>query len=141
MASILVVEKDSGICDLVVEVLEIELAAAVTCARTGAQGKNAIETGYFDLAVIDCGMPQISGYELAEYAINRNIPVLLYTGHPAAIAALDGHHFPHLAKPFQLHELIYTAAKIITHAADNVAQVKASFIKLRMTTDNLRSPH
>jgi DNA-binding response OmpR family regulator len=46
----------------------------------------AIEKVGFDLAIIDVNLPEISGYELARRAANRNIPTLLSSGHPDADA-------------------------------------------------------
>lgn len=59
----------------------------------------AIETAGFDLAIIDVNMPEISGYELARRAANRNIPTLLSTGHPDADIKLRDVQCPYLAKP------------------------------------------
>jgi CheY-like chemotaxis protein len=47
-----------------------------------------METAGFDLAIIDVNMPEISGYELARRAANRNIPALLSSCHPHAGAKL-----------------------------------------------------
>ena len=58
------------------------MAAVVRSASTGTLGAEAIETGAFDLAIIDVLMPELSGYELAKRAANKNIPALLCTGHP-----------------------------------------------------------
>jgi DNA-binding response OmpR family regulator len=138
MTAILVIENDPGDCDLI-HVLEAELAAAVKCARTGMLGVEAIETASFDLAIIDFGMSQISGYELARRAANSNIPVLLCTGQPDALAKLTDHDFPPLAKPFKISELVYEAAKIITNTAENISRVKASLVRLQVTTEGLRA--
>jgi DNA-binding response OmpR family regulator len=84
MTAILVAEDEPGICDLLTDVLETELYAMVRCERTGSLALLAIETAGFYLAIIDVNMPEISGYELAKRAANRNIPALLSGGHPDA---------------------------------------------------------
>jgi CheY-like chemotaxis protein len=139
MTAILVAEDDPGICDLMTEILEADLCATVTCAKTGSAAAEAIQMASFDLAIIDVGMPGISGYELAQRAANNNIPVLLCTGYPDALIKLKHHDVPHLAKPFQFNELVYKAAGIITHTAENIRQVKASLATLQMTTASLRA--
>jgi two-component system, OmpR family, catabolic regulation response regulator CreB len=93
----------------------------------------AIETGAFDLAIIDVGMPEISGYELAKHAANQNIPALLCTGHPDALINLKNYGCPHLAKPFRIQELVHQAAWIITRPAENISLVKASLAQLQAT--------
>ena len=94
MTAILVAEDDPGICDLLTDVLEVEFAAMVRCERTGNLALQAIETAGFDLAIIDVNMPEISGYELARRAANRNIPTLLSSGHPDANAKLQELNVP-----------------------------------------------
>jgi CheY-like chemotaxis protein len=97
MTAILVAEDDPGICDLLTEVLETELSARVRCERTGSLALQAIETAGFDLAIIDVNMPEISGYELARRAANRNIPTLLSSGHPDSDIRLKEYECPYLA--------------------------------------------
>src|ERR1700689_4635132 len=102
MTSILVVEDDPGICDLLTDLLEVDLAARVRCERTGSLARRAIETAGFALAIIDVNMPEISGYELARRAANRNIPTLLSSGHPDADIKLKKCACPYLVKPYHL---------------------------------------
>ena len=85
VTKVLVVENDPLVCGLVAELLEFELAADVRKAMTGASAVQAIDGGAFDLAIIDVLMPEISGFILAERAANKNIPSLLYSGHPDAL--------------------------------------------------------
>jgi two-component system, OmpR family, catabolic regulation response regulator CreB len=136
---ILVAERDPGVCNLLTDVLETELAAVVRCASGGMLAAKAIETGAFDLAIIDVGMPEISGYELARRAANQNIPALLCTGHPDALINLKNSGCPHLAKPFQIQELVHQAAEIITRPAENISLVKASLAQLQATAADLQA--
>jgi hypothetical protein len=45
MTAILVVESDSGVCDLIADVLRADLAADVQCASTGTLGAKALQSG------------------------------------------------------------------------------------------------
>jgi DNA-binding response OmpR family regulator len=137
MTSILVVEHDPAVRDFMAEVLKTDLAAAVSSCSTGEHATAAIATGAFDLAVIDVGMPDISGYELARCAANMNIPTLLCTGHPDSLARLEAAGCPYLAKPFGTHELIGQAAAVIARAAENISRVSASLTRLRVTIEGL----
>ena len=137
MTAILVVESDPDIGEFLTGALQVEFAAVVRSANTGALGAEAIETGAFDLAIIDVLMPDVSGYELAERAVDKNIPALLCSENPNALAKLERHGFPHLAKPFEIAELSYKAATIITHAAENLRRVKASLAQLQLTGTGL----
>jgi DNA-binding response OmpR family regulator len=138
VTAILVAEDDPGICDLLTDLLEVELAAMVRCERTGSLALQAIETAGFDLAIIDVNLPEISGYELARRAANRNIPTLLSSGHPDADIKLKELECPYLAKPYRVTDLIGRAAEAITHAGENIRRIKASLAKLAATTEGLK---
>jgi CheY-like chemotaxis protein len=139
MTAIFVAEDDPGICNLLTDLLEAEFAATVRCEQTGSLALQAIETAGFDLAIIDVNMPEISGYELARWAANRNIPTLLSSGHPDADAKLNEFGCPYLAKPYRVADLICEAAKAITQAGENIRRIKASLAKLEATTEGLRA--
>lgn len=55
-----------------------------------------IETGGLDFAIIDATMPEISGYEPARCATNRNIAALLLGDHPDADTKLRGSSVCHM---------------------------------------------
>src|ERR1700733_11177944 len=78
-------------------------------------------------------MPEISGYELARRAANRNIPTLLSSDRPDAHAKLKDYEFPYLAKPYRVTELISQAAIAITQAGENIRRIQAS------TTEGLKA--
>jgi DNA-binding NtrC family response regulator len=138
MTKVLVVDSNPLVCDLVADIMEVDLAAEVKRAMTGTLAAEAIEGGAFDLAIIDVFMPGNSGFNLAERAANRNIPSLLCTGHPDALAQLQEHNYPYVAKPFRVADLVYEAAKAITASAENIARVKASAAKMLATAEGLR---
>jgi DNA-binding NtrC family response regulator len=138
MTKVLVVDNDPQICELVADLMEVDLAAEVNRAMTGTAAAEAIDGGAFSLAIIDVSMPEVSGFDLATRAANRNIPSLLCTGHPDALILLQEHGFPHVAKPFKVADLLHEAAKAITATAENIARVKASAEKMLATAEGLR---
>src|SRR4051794_15167428 len=139
MTAILVAENDPRICDLLNDALEDDLAATVRCERTGSLALRAIEMAGFDLAIIEVELPEVSGFELARRAANRNIPALLSSGHPDAVAKLKEYEFPHLAKPYRIADLISGAAVAITQASENIRRIKISFARLEATTEGLKA--
>jgi len=139
MTTILVAENDPGVCDLLTDLLEVEFAATVRCERTGSLALRAIETAGFDLAIIDVSMPEISGYELARRAANRNIPTLLSSRHSDTEAKFKKFRCPYLAKPYRAVDLICKSAKAITQAAENIRGIRASLAKLEATTEGLKA--
>lgn len=76
MVRILLIEDDSTIAAGLAYSLEQE-GWSVTCKGTLAQGRNALETGEYQLLLVDVGLPDGSGYDLCAAAKSRNIPVIL----------------------------------------------------------------
>ncbi len=71
---ILIVEDDRDVALLLVG-LCVGAGFDVTCVHTGTKAIEAIRSGWFSHAVIDIGLPDISGYEVAEVA-RREAPDL-----------------------------------------------------------------
>src|SRR5580698_7683469 len=139
MTAILVAEDDPGICELLTEVLRSELAATVRCECTGSLAMQAIETAGCDLAIIDVNLPGISGYVLARHAVNRNIAVLLSSGHPDANATLKASECPSLPKPFHIADLLSEAAEAIAHISKNLHRVEAArLLHTRFVSNTVR---
>jgi len=139
VTKVLVVETDPVVCDVIADTMEVEHAALVRTASTGTLGADALEREAFDLVIIDVFIPDMSGFALAERAANKNIPSLLCTGHPDALAQLRKYGCPHLAKPFTIADLVYESARTIANTTENIHRVKASIAKLRATTDGLQA--
>lgn len=137
MKKILLVDDDPLICDLVVDWFGDKFGTEVLCPRSGMLGARMMMSSHFDLAVIDVDLPEISGLELAAFAANENIPVLLVSGHPGTNDRLERLRYPFLAKPFKLHELTAEAARIIAESHENIARVKASAAKMLASTEAL----
>ena len=67
MVRILLIEDDSTITAGLAYSLEQE-GWSVTCKGTLAQGRNALETGEYQLLLVDVGLPDGSGYDLCAAA-------------------------------------------------------------------------
>jgi DNA-binding response OmpR family regulator len=139
VTAILVIEPDPEVCNFLIDALESNLLALVKCAETSSLGARAIDTGCFDLAIIDVGRPETSGYELAKRAANRNIATLLSSGHSDALVQLREHDLPHVAKPFNIEVLLFAAAQVIVYHQENIQRVKASLARMLTTADGLRA--
>jgi DNA-binding response OmpR family regulator len=95
MIKVLLVVRDPMLGNVLAIGMDCHFGALVTRAMT--PGVEALEHERFDLAVLDVLLPDISGFELAETAANRNIPVLLATGDAEVEAKLQEHGYPYLA--------------------------------------------
>jgi CheY-like chemotaxis protein len=87
---VLVVDDDEALCDYISTVLSD--SAIVDTAGTATEALNLVETQEYDVAVIDQGLPDLSGLELVRLLRTEPstalLPLLLFTGQDAD--ALEG---------------------------------------------------
>ena len=77
----------------------------------GASALAALESGIYDLAVLDVMMPEMNGFEVARRARKKGIitPILMLTAKSQLddkVAGLDSGADDYLTKPFQTKELL-----------------------------------
>lgn len=73
---ILIVDDEEDVLDFLTELLE---ECKIDRASTFEEGKNLLESNYYDAAVLD--IMGVKGYELLEVAKGRKIPALMLTAH------------------------------------------------------------
>ena len=108
--SVLVVEDDPDL----LAVLPRILTGAGYIVRTAADGEDALNKVLDDapaLAILDVGLPKLSGYELARELRSRGyqFPVLMLTARVTLddkVSGLDAGADDYLAKPFEYAELL-----------------------------------
>ncbi|MGH9866257.1 MAG: response regulator, partial [Candidatus Acidiferrales bacterium] len=117
--SILVVEDEEGIRELVEEGLKAR-GAAVEAARTGEEAWGKLSASAYDVVVCDFNLGGVSGLELFDRVRGRKDAThpkfVFITGEllePSQIATLEEKGSLALQKPFQLAELISTIEKFI----------------------------
>ena len=109
--SVLIVEDDERGRNLLRDLLQLE-GYRVGVAENGAHGIRAIETRQFRAALIDIGLPDISGYDVAR-SVRRQfsaeeILLVALTGHGRAEDRRDVREAgfdEHLVKPLDLDRL------------------------------------
>lgn len=106
---ILLVEDDTLLADSIREGLE-KGGFAVDHLNAAEPAVSALSLTHYDLAIIDIGLPGMSGLELIRLLRQRNIPVpvLILTardGLDDRISGLDLGADDYMVKPFQLPEL------------------------------------
>src|SRR5947207_10958636 len=106
MATILVVDDDPDIRDLIQEVLETS-GHDVTVAASGQEALNKLKRRPYALVVLDIMMPTMSGYEVLEQIrampSRADTPVIVVTAKhdPSGVMReVKGGAIDHLAKPF-----------------------------------------
>ena len=112
MPRILLVEDEAAIADAVAYALRAEGMEVVHCLTGGEALREArrADTGPFDLAVLDVGLPDIGGFALCrELRASRPLPVIFLTAQAAEADRLLGFELgadDYVAKPFSPRELV-----------------------------------
>jgi two-component system copper resistance phosphate regulon response regulator CusR len=119
--SVLVVEDDPDL----LAVLPRILTGAGYVVRTAADGEDALSKVLDDapaLAILDVGLPKLSGYELARELRSRGyqFPVLMLTARVTVddkVSGLDAGADDYLAKPFEYAELLARVKALLRRSA------------------------
>jgi two-component system, OmpR family, copper resistance phosphate regulon response regulator CusR len=118
---LLVVEDEPKVALFLKKGLESQ-GFILTIAPDGATARPLIETGAFDVLVLDVGLPDTSGLELAQLARARNArqPILMLTAFDTTADKLMGFEAgadDYLAKPFDFLELVARIRALLRRAA------------------------
>ena len=108
MTRILVVEDEFPIVDLISIALK-NVGYEVDYALDGEKGADLIETGKYDLALLDIMLPKFNGYELLDYAKTMELPIIFITAKGRLkdrTKGLDMGADDYIVKPFEVEELI-----------------------------------
>jgi DNA-binding response OmpR family regulator len=104
--TVLVVDDNSDLCDLIQEFLQSK-SFEVVCARDGTEAVEQLGKRPIDLAVIDLLLPgAVSSEEVAARAVQRQVKVLTISGALASDTSGRDLRHPHLAKPFRMASLL-----------------------------------
>jgi CheY-like chemotaxis protein len=120
---VLIVDDEAESLELVQRVLEGQ-GASIVRARSGPEALRLLETSEPDVLISDIGMPGMDGYQFmkrlrASEPQNRRIPSLALTAFARPddrkLAILAGYQ-AHLAKPFDMAELVIVVAGLLGKA-------------------------
>ena len=107
---LLLVEDEKRMAQALCEILRLEKYKVDWCAD-GISGMDAVESGLYDLIVLDVMLPDKSGFEIAQQARRAGIktPILMLTAKgdlDDKVAGLDSGADDYLTKPFMTKELL-----------------------------------
>lgn len=90
----------------------------VTEAECGADGLAALDSGIFDLILLDYKLPDMTGIEVLEKTreIDSDVVVIMmtaYTSIESAVDAIKLGAYDYIAKPFEMDQLLRTADKAL----------------------------
>ncbi len=116
-ARILVIEDEDSVRDLLSDVLR-EAGHTVDEAEDGSQGLNIFEKNTYDIVFTDLGMPEISGFEVAQHIrkADKEVPIILTTGWGVNLqrpeARESGIDYI-INKPFQMDQVQHMVQEIL----------------------------
>ena len=107
---LLLIEDEKRMAQALCEILRLEKYDVDWCAD-GISGMNAVESGIYDLIVLDVMLPGRSGFEIARQARRLGIktPILMLTAKGEVddkVTGLDSGADDYLTKPFETRELL-----------------------------------
>jgi DNA-binding NtrC family response regulator len=127
---ILLVEDESEIRRMMRIALEEDDEYRVASARGLDEAEAMLEDERPDLLILDAivprsaGFPGRSGMEFAAFALARDVPTILMTGHSDLADALERLHFPLLRKPFAIEALQRAIRDALRRPQDNLRRLR-----------------
>jgi DNA-binding response OmpR family regulator len=109
--SVLVVDDDRQLCDLLAEILT-EAGYTVHCAHDGEAAWLEIQMQPLDLILSDITMPRLDGISLARRLVETgsSIPIILMSSAVTAVAGVNG---TVVRKPFAIDGLLARIASVL----------------------------
>jgi two-component system, OmpR family, catabolic regulation response regulator CreB len=124
MTRVLLVEDEPAIADALVYALETE-CFSVTHALTGTAGLAAAHTVPHDLAILDIGLPDMTGLEVCrQLRAGSPIPVLFLTARDGELDRILGLELggdDYVTKPFSPREVVARVRAILRRSGSHVA--------------------
>ena len=134
MHKILVVDDERSILEMLKYCLEHEGHIVLT-AETGEMAKNWIKEVKLDLAIVDLGLPDMSGIQVCEFIKEdpktRSTPIIILTGNTTNEARIKGNLTANadlfLNKPIEISDLRTAVATILEKAEKKKLLLRNSF--------------
>ncbi len=122
MANILIVDDEPSIIDIISFALEAE-GFLTTSFATGDDALNELEITQYDLIILDIGLPDINGFELAKQIRHfSQIPIIFLTARSNEIDRVVGLELgadDYVTKPFSPRELSARVKAVLRRTANN----------------------
>lgn len=108
MVNILIVDDEKSIANLIYEALT-NYGYRCKCVYDGSEAATEIETGNYNLILLDVMLPEINGFELMEYIAGFKVPVIFLTAKNQVKDKVYGLKLgaeDYIVKPFDVSELL-----------------------------------
>jgi two-component system, NtrC family, response regulator HydG len=113
MARILVVEDDMA-TRLFIEHVLIGVGYQVDVTGTVGGGTDLLRSRQYDLVVSDVKLPDGSGLEIADLAVDKAVKALMITGHAFTLPSGTHERYEFLLKPVRAAEILAAVERTLT---------------------------
>ena len=126
MSKILIVEDDPALRNSIRSILERN-GDLVRTAGDGAAGARELQTGSYDIVLLDIGLPFVDGWQILSTLDGKRLSVIVISARGEErdkVRALDMGADDYLAKPFGADELLARIRAVLRRAQQPDAQAK-----------------
>ncbi|MCG8509319.1 MAG: response regulator transcription factor [Rhodospirillales bacterium] len=108
---ILIVDDDETLLQMLAEQLQLHEEFSTSCVLSGAEALEAAKGDYFDIIILDVGLPDMDGREVCRLMRRAGVksPIIMLTGADTdadTILGLDSGANDYITKPFRLGVLL-----------------------------------
>ena len=138
LVSVLVVDDDTGVRDMLSSVLNDE-GYVVEAVENGKKAIKACEKLFFDVALIDVELPDMKGTELLARLkkMRPKMVRIIITGHPSldsAMKAVNERADGYVLKPFEITELLEKIRKLLTDKTEEYLRISTETLYAKEST-------
>ncbi len=108
MKQILIIEDDTGISEIQRDYLTMS-GYGVTCVFDGAAGLRELQSGKYDLCILDIMLPEMDGFEILKRVRDEEIPILIVSARDEEMYKIRGLNLgadDYITKPFSMGEMV-----------------------------------
>ena len=140
-ASILIIEDETAIADVLAYALRSEGYATLRCTL-GSEGLEQLRGGAHDLAILDVGLPDMSGFEVCRQARGfTDIPILFLTARSEEVERIVGLEIgadDYVTKPFSPREVVARVRVILRRRMQAPASSAPSWFEVDAESSRIR---
>ncbi|MDD4911458.1 MAG: two-component system response regulator CreB [Sideroxydans sp.] len=135
--SILIIEDESSIADVLAYALKSE-GYATQCCTLGGEGLAALRGGTHALAILDVGLPDMNGFEVCREARKfTDIPILFLTARSDEVDRIVGLEIgadDYVTKPFSPREVVARVRVILRRSTPAATSANAVWFEVDETS-------
>jgi DNA-binding response OmpR family regulator len=128
--NLLLIEDDETLSQMLSEQLQFHEEFTIACVKSGAEGLETAKAEYYDVIILDVGLPDMDGREVCRLMRRSGVksPIIMLTGADTdadTILGLDSGANDYVTKPFRLNVLL---ARIRAHIRQHERSDDAVFV-------------